>query len=134
MTPAQLRLSRPLLATAAATAVLSLVTAPLGAERESAIPANPDARTIVHVLDRLGYGPRPGDIERVQHQGLAAYIDEQLHPEKIADAALNEQLDEYSTLKMSSREMAEKIFAPAMELRRDAQLKQQKAQAKANAQ
>jgi uncharacterized protein (DUF1800 family) len=38
----------------------------------------------VHVLNRLGYGPRPGDVERVKQMGLARYIDSQLHPETIA--------------------------------------------------
>ena len=56
-----------------------------------------------------------------------AYIDAQLHPEKIADAAMNARLDEFTTLKMSSRDLADKYYLPAQELRRDAQLKQQKA-------
>ena len=77
--------------------------------------------------NRIGFGPRPGDIERVQQQGLASYIDAQLHPDKIADAAMNARLEEFTTLKMSSRDLAEKYYLPAMELRRDAQLKQQKA-------
>jgi uncharacterized protein (DUF1800 family) len=37
----------------------------------------------VHVLNRLGYGPKPGDIERVMRMGVPAYIDAQLHPESI---------------------------------------------------
>ena len=40
-----------------------------------------------HVLSRTGFGPRPGDVERVRALGLQRYIDEQLHPERIADAA-----------------------------------------------
>lgn len=37
----------------------------------------------VHVLNRLGYGPRPGDVERVTQMGVQRYIDAQLHPESI---------------------------------------------------
>jgi uncharacterized protein (DUF1800 family) len=114
-------------ATAASTVLFSLLVSPLAAQRDNVVPAKADARTVAHVLDRMGFGPRPGDIERVQQQGLAAYIDAQLHPEKIADAAMNARLDEFTTLKMSSRDLAEKYYLPAMELRRDAQLKQQKA-------
>src|SRR5690349_21084811 len=33
----------------------------------------------VHVLNRLAFGPRPGDVERVQRIGVQQYIDEQLH-------------------------------------------------------
>jgi uncharacterized protein (DUF1800 family) len=37
-----------------------------------------------HVLNRLAYGPKPGDVERVRQMGVAAYIDEQLDPAAIA--------------------------------------------------
>ena len=127
MTFRALRTPRMFSATAAATALFSLLAYPVVAQRDSAVPAKADARTVAHVLDRIGFGPRPGDIERVQQQGLASYIDAQLHPDKIADTAMNARLEEFTTLKMSSRDLAEKYFLPAMELRRDAQLKQQKA-------
>jgi uncharacterized protein (DUF1800 family) len=35
------------------------------------------------VLNRLGYGPRPGDVERVKQMGVQRYIDSQLNPESI---------------------------------------------------
>ena len=37
----------------------------------------------LHVLNRLGYGPRPGDVARVVQMGVDRYIDQQLHPETI---------------------------------------------------
>ncbi|MFN8535594.1 MAG: DUF1800 domain-containing protein [Dehalococcoidia bacterium] len=39
----------------------------------------------VIVLHRAGFGPRPGDAERVRTIGVAAYLDEQLMPESIPD-------------------------------------------------
>ena len=39
----------------------------------------------VHVLNRLGFGPRPGDVERVLETGISAYIEGQLAPERIPD-------------------------------------------------
>ncbi len=46
-----------------------------------------------HVLNRLGYGPKPGDIERVTQMGVQRYIDSQLHPESIPlPPALTERL------------------------------------------
>ena len=54
----------------------TLIARPSG----SSIPA--DQREI-HVLSRLGFGPRPGDIERVKSIGVDRYIDEQLHPASI---------------------------------------------------
>ncbi|MFX5817109.1 DUF1800 family protein, partial [Acinetobacter baumannii] len=37
----------------------------------------------LHVLNRLAYGPRPGDLEQVERLGVKRYIDQQLHPERI---------------------------------------------------
>jgi len=67
----------------------------LGANRQSlsvsAAPFPNDDKTIVHVLNRIGFGPRPMDIERVRAMGLEAYIEQQLHPERIADASAEER-------------------------------------------
>jgi uncharacterized protein (DUF1800 family) len=93
----------------------------------SAVPANPDAQTILHVLNRLGYGPKPGDISRVRAMGLAAYIDQQLNPEKIADPKVDAALAQFPTLTMSTEELSKKYFAPLEAMRRDAQLKQARA-------
>src|SRR5580658_2922473 len=38
---------------------------------------------ILHALNRLTFGPRPGDIEAVKAMGLSKWIDLQLHPERI---------------------------------------------------
>ncbi|MES2129320.1 MAG: DUF1800 domain-containing protein [Pseudomonadota bacterium] len=52
-----------------------------------------------HVLNRLAYGPRPGDIERVAQMGVARYIDQQLHPESIPlPAALEARLAALETV------------------------------------
>jgi uncharacterized protein (DUF1800 family) len=61
-----------------------------------------EEQKIVHVLNRLGYGPRPGDVERIRQIGLEKYIEQQLYPEKIDDSALEKKLDEFEILKMRS--------------------------------
>ncbi|OWY31272.1 DUF1800 domain-containing protein [Herbaspirillum robiniae] len=43
---------------------------------------SPQERAL-HVLNRLAYGPRPGDLEQVENMGVKRYIDQQLHPERI---------------------------------------------------
>ena len=53
---------------------------------------------IVHLLNRAGYGPRPGDVEKVRQMGVSKYIDEQLRPEAINDSALNPRLASFDTL------------------------------------
>jgi uncharacterized protein (DUF1800 family) len=60
---------------------------------------------ILHALNRLAYGPRPGDIERVRQMGLAKWIDQQLNPNSIDDKALEARLEDYPTLKMSTAKL-----------------------------
>ncbi|MEO7270536.1 MAG: DUF1800 family protein, partial [Vicinamibacterales bacterium] len=83
----------------------------------SAVPAHPDDKTIIHVLNRIGFGPRPGDVERVREIGLQAYIDRQLHPEKVDDPQIAARLASLETLNKSSREIAEQYMVPAQKLR-----------------
>ncbi len=65
---------------------------------------SPDER-IVHALNRLGFGPRPGDLDRVRAMGLAAYIETQLHPERIDDTPVASRLDRYETLGMTPQQL-----------------------------
>jgi len=60
---------------------------------------------VLHALNRLAYGPRPGDVERVKQQGLAKWIDQQLKPKSIDDSAVEARLTGYPTLQMSSAEL-----------------------------
>ena len=61
----------------------------------------------VHALNRLTFGPRPGDVERVKQTGVDQWIELQLHPEKIDDSALDRRLDPFRTLRMRTREIVE---------------------------
>jgi uncharacterized protein (DUF1800 family) len=63
-------------------------------------------RRTVHALDRLTFGPRPGDVDTVLAMGVDKWIELQLHPDKIDDSAMQARLEQYRTLRMSSREMA----------------------------
>src|SRR6478735_1748110 len=72
----------------------------------SAAPMEDDKR-IVHALNRFTFGIRPGDVERVRAMGLDKWFDEQLHPDKINDGALEARIAPFRTLKMSTREMVE---------------------------
>ena len=62
---------------------------------------------ILHVLNRLGFGPRPGDVERVKQMGLKKYIDLQLHPDNIKDDAVDAKVASFEFLKASGSEVAE---------------------------
>ncbi len=67
---------------------------------------------IFHALNRLAYGPRPGDVERVRQMGLAKWIDQQLNPNSIDDKALEGRLADYPTLKMSTAKLIEDYPQP----------------------
>jgi uncharacterized protein (DUF1800 family) len=74
---------------------------------------------ILQALNRLGFGPRPGDIERVKEMGLQKWIDKQLNPESISDTALEARLDRFPTLKMSSSKLLEEFPQPKVAARRE---------------
>ena len=104
---------------ATATVLVAALAAPTAARGPvSAVPARADDRAIVHVLNRAGFGPRPGDVARVREAGLEAWIDQQLQPERIPDTAVEARLRSYETLDLSSREIAQQYFLPAREARK----------------
>jgi uncharacterized protein (DUF1800 family) len=76
---------------------------------------------ILHVLNRLAFGPRPGDFERVSAIGSDRYIQEQLHPESIAiPSDLTERVNQYHTLRMTPVALFMEYQRPIMEARKDA--------------
>jgi uncharacterized protein (DUF1800 family) len=83
---------------------------------KSAAKLSEDQR-ILHVLNRLGFGARPGDVERVKAMGIDAYITQQLWPEKIDDAASEAKLQNLGTLRMSTAEIYEKYPQPGQLLK-----------------
>src|SRR5206468_439082 len=88
-----------------------------GGARPGAAPFPNDVKTIVHVLNRIAFGPRPGDVERIHAVGLQKYIDEQLHPDRVRDADVTARLDGLTTLHMSSHEIAETFEVPQLQAR-----------------
>ena len=61
----------------------------------------------MHALNRLTFGPRPGDVERVQAMGVDHWIDQQLHPERIDDDAIGTRLTGFRSLGMNPHELME---------------------------
>src|ERR1700729_977032 len=57
---------------------------------------------VLHALDRLTFGPRPGDVEIVKKMGVKKWIDLQLHPERIAEnPELAQKLAPLESLRLS---------------------------------
>jgi len=71
-----------------------------------AIPQMTADQKALHALNRLTFGPRPGDVEMVQNKGLYDWIELQLHPESIPEnPVLEAKLEPLDSLRMSTREM-----------------------------
>src|SRR5262245_21500696 len=83
--------------------------------RPAAAPSPTDDGAIVHVLNRVGFGPRPGEVASVRETGLQRYIDQQLHPERIADAGMSARLESLATLGMSEEEIVSRFEIPQMQ-------------------
>jgi uncharacterized protein (DUF1800 family) len=87
-------------------AIAMLGAACLASFATRASELTPEQRAL-HVLNRLAYGPKPGDVARVTAEGIAHYIDAQLHPETIPlPAALTQRLD---ALPMANAPAAEAV-------------------------
>jgi hypothetical protein len=72
----------------------------------------PDQR-VWQALDRLTFGPRPGDAERVNALGLKKWIDLQLHPARIPEnPTLEAKLKTLDTLGMTSDELVSNYPSP----------------------
>ena len=74
---------------------------------------------ILQALNRLGFGPRPGDLERVKEMGLQKWIDQQLRPDSINDSALEARLDRFPTLRMSSSKLVDEFPQAQVAARRE---------------
>ena len=71
-----------------------------------------------HALNRLSFGARPGDVDRVIAIGVDAWINQQLHPESIADRDVQTRLVQYETLSMSNEDIVRTFYLPVVEARR----------------
>ncbi len=65
----------------------------------------------LHVLNRLAYGPRPGEVERVAAQGVLQWIDQQLEPNKIDDPVLAAREHQFKILASDRGELARQYVA-----------------------
>ena len=71
-----------------------------------------DDATVIHVLNRLTFGPGPKDVARVKEMGVSAWIDAQLRPSTGADTALATRLAPLETLHMDTAELRAKYEIP----------------------
>jgi uncharacterized protein (DUF1800 family) len=79
------------------------------------IPLMTDEQKVLHALNRLTFGPRPGDMEQVKQMGVAQWIEQQLNPESIPEnPTLIAKLEPLDTLQMGTADMLQKYPSPQM--------------------
>src|SRR2546421_5531238 len=105
-----------ILALLAGTLAVGISAQSMKAASKSAAKLSEEQR-ILHVLNRLGYGARPGDVERVKAMGIDKYIEQQLEPGKIDDAVAESKVQNLETLRMTTAEVYEKYPQPGQLLR-----------------
>ena len=86
----------------------------------TATPATLDALddvALLHLLDRLTYGPRPGDLSRVRAMGVERWLDQQLDPGRLDDGRVERVLQTLPTLSLPIQELQRQYPRPDPALR-----------------
>ena len=70
---------------------------------------------VVHALNRVTFGPRPGDVEAVRKMGVKKWVDLQLHPERISEnPELAQRLAPLESLRLSQADTERNYPNPQM--------------------
>jgi uncharacterized protein (DUF1800 family) len=71
------------------------------------VPQLTQEQRALHALNRLTFGPRPGDLQKVMNMDVDDWVEQQLHPEEISDNVLDGKLGPFRTLRMSTRDLVQ---------------------------
>jgi uncharacterized protein (DUF1800 family) len=78
---------------------------------------------VIHFLNRTSFGPTHDEVQRVNRLGIGPYLDEQLRPQSISDAPVEERLAGLKTMRLSSRELIE-LYPPPKQAQQQAMMGQ----------
>ena len=88
--------------------------APAPEETSSAPREMADDQQVLHVLSRLAFGPRPGDVARVRAMGVDAWIAQQLEPARIPDERAERFAAQFTALQGTPGDLVERYPPPAL--------------------
>jgi len=94
---------------------LTLLAAPVPgwhAKKTTAAKPLTEEERATHALNRLTFGPKPGDLERIQAIGVKKWIEMQLNPEQIDDSLLEARLQRFPAMHLSQQDLIQS-FPPA---------------------
>jgi uncharacterized protein (DUF1800 family) len=99
--------------------ILSLVQTPavlLAAPswHRKAIPSLTEQERATHALNRLTFGSRPGDLERIQAVGVKKWVEMQLNPEQIDDSLLEARLQSFLAMRLSQQDLLQQFPSAAI--------------------
>ncbi len=104
--------------TASLCVAMAVPPAMFAQQPKSAIPVEahraaltPQEKTL-HALNRLTFGPRPGDEAAVAKMGLDAWFQMQLHPEMIDDAGFEGQLAKFPAMQLTQEQLMARFPGP----------------------
>jgi uncharacterized protein (DUF1800 family) len=85
--------------------LLAAASPPWRSKRSAATQAMAESERTAHALNRLTFGPRPGDLERVEAIGVKKWIEMQLNPEQIDDSLLEARLQSFPAMHLSQQDL-----------------------------
>lgn len=79
-----------------------------------------DRERALHALNRLAFGPRPGEVDAVMKDGVNVWIEQQLHPEGIPDRAVEARIAALPTMTLSNAQIVKTYYEPVLMARKKA--------------
>ena len=96
--------------------------APAAAAEEAALtdpPALTEREMVEHVLSRATFGQTASDRERIAQEGIAAFLEEQLHPEELDDSAVEQRLQALPVLHKGPDTLVQELVAQRKQRQRE---------------
>jgi uncharacterized protein (DUF1800 family) len=94
--------------------LLAVASPPWHSKRSTATQAMAEEERTAHALNRLTFGPRPGDLERVEAIGVKKWIEMQLNPEQIDDSLLEARLQSFPAMRLSQQDLLQNFPSAAV--------------------
>jgi uncharacterized protein (DUF1800 family) len=83
-------------------------------KRAPAVQPLTEEERAAQALNRLTFGPRPGDLERIQAIGVKKWVEMQLNPEQVDDSLLEARLQSFPAMHLGQQDLLQAFPSPAV--------------------